>query len=77
MTDDHTGCRYTHFIIDGKWVPRRRVTDYEALDDGKCCDCGAPVGTYHHPGCDQERCPVCGLQHITCDCSVEELGYRE
>ena len=76
MTDDHTGCRHSHFVIDGKWVRRRLVDEDEAID-GHCCDCGAPVGTFHHPGCDQERCPVCGLQSITCDCNVTEVGYEE
>lgn len=28
-------------------------------------------GTYHHPGCDVERCPLrCGHQLITCNCEV-------
>lgn len=77
MTDDRTGCRYTHFVIDGKWVPRNRVSG-ENIIDGKCCDCGAPLGTYHHPGCDQEMCPVCGLQVIfSCTCNIQELIYEE
>jgi hypothetical protein len=32
-----------------------------------CHDCGAAKGNLHHPGCDVERCPVCGLQAIGCD----------
>lgn len=38
----------------------------------RCTDCGAMMGHYHHPGCDNERCPVCGGQLITCDCQDEE-----
>jgi hypothetical protein len=34
---------------------------------GRCHDCGAKVGHYHHPGCDLERCPVCGQQALFCD----------
>jgi hypothetical protein len=31
-----------------------------------CSSCDAPPGSYHTPGCDVERCPDCGLQHISC-----------
>jgi hypothetical protein len=31
-----------------------------------CPDCNAPVGGLHHPGCDTEICPHCGLQAIGC-----------
>lgn len=38
----------------------------------RCGDCNAKYGHYHHPGCDCERCPVCGGQLISCDCIDEE-----
>jgi hypothetical protein len=38
----------------------------------QCHDCRTPKGGYHHPGCDQERCPKCGCQLISCDCDIEE-----
>ena len=41
-------------------------------ENEKCTDCGAAMGHFHHPGCDQERCPVCGLQLIMCGCIDEE-----
>ena len=37
--------------------------------DGNCHDCNVRNGAYHHPGCDMERCPVCGGQAIICDCN--------
>jgi hypothetical protein len=40
----------------------------------KCHDCGAKEGQFHQPGCDMERCPFCGGQLLSCDCSYRELG---
>lgn len=33
-----------------------------------CSDCGAKYGEPHKPGCDNERCPRCGKQLVTCKC---------
>lgn len=33
----------------------------------KCHDCGAKVGELHVPGCDNEPCPECGEQWISCE----------
>lgn len=39
---------------------------------GKCHDCGAFPGHYHHPGCDMEKCPRCGGQYFICECATDE-----
>jgi hypothetical protein len=41
---------------------------------GGCGDCGAPKGGFHHLGCDQQRCPSCGYQMISCGCWFDEDG---
>lgn len=38
-------------------------------EDDRCHDCNARYGYYHHIGCDMERCPLCGMQLISCDCN--------
>jgi hypothetical protein len=41
-------------------------------DEGyRCHDCNVETGGYHHPGCDMERCPLCGGQLISCGCLEE------
>lgn len=67
------GCGVSFVVIGGK---RHQRIKYGAAGDmfprqyGRCGDCGARHGYYHHAGCDCERCPVCGEQLISCSCDA-------
>jgi hypothetical protein len=39
-----------------------------------CPDCGTKEGQLHILSCDQESCPFCGNQLLSCDCRYEKLG---
>lgn len=59
-------------LEDGSYEHRIAVGDPgDWFEEGKCTDCGAKQGEFHDSGCDCERCPVCGLQLLTCDCWKE------
>ena len=36
-----------------------------------CPDCGCKKGEYHQDSCDQEVCPHCLTQFISCECEGE------
>ena len=51
----------------------------ELEDDGVnywCGDCNCIEGEIHMDGCDMERCPWCGGQLISCECSHSLLGLE-
>ena len=70
---DSTGCAVSTVHIAEKVYKRIPVGGHgdfleSASAKARCGDCGALMGHYHHWGCDCERCPVCGMQLIGCDC---------
>lgn len=78
------GCETAWILFeDGRYdrVPYgREGSDWGARRGNPCGDCGVPPFTFHHPGCDIERCPRCGGQLISCWCSEpiweDEAGDR-
>ena len=39
------------------------------MGDGTCVECSAEKGHLHVWGCDAEKCPFCGDQLMTCNCT--------
>ena len=68
---DHVGCTVTRITYSDGVCERVRVGDERPrrhLKGEICGDCAAPSGQFHHPGCDEERCPRCEEQLIMCGC---------
>jgi hypothetical protein len=56
-------------IRDDDMTYARAMVDRLRCDEyGRCRDCMASDGNFHHPGCDQEECPKCRGQLISCGC---------
>ncbi len=68
------GCLHSQIKFEGgKWLDRSQE---HWNDEGRCGDCAAKVGEFHHYGCDVERCPKCGEQLITCGCITDKTMIR-
>ena len=66
------GCSLKMIFINGKRYIRIPHGVYGETE--RCNDCGAKPGRYHHLGCDNEICPVCRGQLISCGCG--EIEYE-
>lgn len=61
-------------IIKGKEYDSIPFHDDDDETIIRCHDCNVKSGEFHHPGCDAERCPICGGQIISCDCLDDSFG---
>ncbi len=48
--------------------------DGRARHGHPCPDCGVTLGVRHLPNCDQEQCPACHAQALTCNCEPEPIS---
>lgn len=63
------GCTWEYAVSKGRVRKRIKFGEEDLFwGEGRCGDCGAKEGHYHHCGCDIERCPFCGGQLISCSC---------
>ncbi|HNU92774.1 MAG TPA: hypothetical protein PKO25_12955 [Spirochaetota bacterium] len=61
------GNRYVRFPDGGSMLSVPFLPE-NILFGARCPDCGVSIGGFHHPGCDQERCPRCGGRLSRCGC---------
>ena len=68
--------KQTVHVIDGiEYVRVRHGEEGTHLyADRPCHDCAVILGQVHVPGCDMERCPLCGGQWISCRCERGDRG---
>ena len=67
---DKVGCTL-EYLVDVNGIQRRRLKETlcNEFEEGRCChDCCAPPMSFHHLGCDNEPCPICDHQLISCSC---------
>lgn len=68
------GCKVSHWQEADGSTTARVPFGQDNFPGVNCPDCNTPRGSFHHAGCDIERCGRCGLQAWGCPCSdVGEL----
>lgn len=67
-------CTAEVLVIAGARYRRRRYRAPSCAPDHACHDCGVAAGGVHHLGCDDERCPVCHWQLLSCGCGYDPDG---
>ena len=67
-------CTFNRIVIDGEVYNRKLYDDSNSdfpLD--RCPDCNVGSNKIHHYGCDNETCPSCKGQLISCGCNIESI----
>jgi len=66
------GCTVSEMELkDGSYKRIRygdESSEFKLQKEGRCHDCGAKQGYYHHVRCDAEQCPRCKGQLLSCSC---------
>lgn len=74
------GCRVKYIFQNGRKHLRIKVGAPEDLRPikrgGRCPDCNAKYGHFHHFYCDGETCPICKEQMLGCMCENIEIYVK-
>ena len=65
-TADAASCVKGRVEIDGDFYD---AIPFPITRTGRCSVCGVLPGGFHHLHCQQEECPKCGGQFVSCGCA--------
>jgi hypothetical protein len=66
VVDDEEAAPTLH--LNGREHARLRVGEERPPLESPCPGCGAYYFTLHATGCEDEQCPACGGQLVSCGC---------